>query len=208
MMYGTKYLLEHKFVKYSLLILLCCTIHYSVFVLFVPLGMYLLYRNNRILAIFVAFIAIVGIVPLLSFIEMFLSIERYMNYFKENEATGQIGIMLVIDYLPCLYVTYSILKDNKRGKMEDLMVCFTFVAFIIKMSSYFVAIAGRLSAHFMVLTCFFLPYFLCQYKKEKSPSYNVLFYLTLVWAVFRLHFYFGNYLVADGIMPYYFFWKN
>lgn len=208
-LYSLHLLVDQQYKKFALRILFATMIHYSSIVLFFPLGMLVVFQKNRKLAycgaaLFTA-MTIYGTNLLGEYIVL---INRYEEYITGNHASGQVGFALFIDYLPCIYLCYYIIKRNIAGQWADMMICFSLTAFIVRMLAYYILAAGRLTFHFMPLTIVILPYWLNYIQKNDSRTYRFLLPVCVVWLFVRLHIYFIGYLAADGIMPYYFFWNE
>ncbi len=207
--YFFHYLLEVKYKRFALIIIIVSLIHYSSLVMFLPLGIYIIYRNHRILALtlisLISFTIILGSIILGDYLAI---INRYSGYIDSNESNGSVGIMLFFDYFPCILVCFYLIKNKIKNTWSNLMICFTLSAITIRLMAYYIAIAGRLHVHFMILTMILLPYWIFYFKHEHSKYYIPMLWICVIWGIFRLHIYFSGYLSSDGIMPYHFFWNN
>lgn len=202
-------LVEEQYKKYAIRILITSMMHYSTMVMFFPLGLLILYKKNKGLAYAGAFFSVIAITLLTKYLGDYIAlINRYSNYISENDALGSIGLALFIDYLPCLFVSFYILKKRIQGQWADMMICFTIAGFIIRLSAYFISATGRLHFHFMSLTILLLPYWLNYFRQNDRERYLIYYFVCIAWLLIRLHIYFIGYLSADGIMPYNFFWND
>ena len=201
--------LEEKYKKFYLILSLTCMIHYSTAVMFIPLGVYHLYIKNKRLAIYglgaLALIIVNGSTMLGSYISL---LKRYAFYIEGNVSSSGIGIMLFIDYLPALYLLFFLTKRRITGKWTDITICFTLSAFVIRLMAYYISAAGRLHAHFIFLSLILIPYWAWYMRINKLRNYNYFVVLCTIWALFRLHVYFTEYLSSDGIMPYHTIFYN
>lgn len=201
--FNFKYLLEGKFKKFALIIFIVTFIHYSTLVMFLPLGLYLIYRKHRRVAFICMCLLIIIIIYASVRLGDYLSlINRYSGYIDNNDSEGHIGAMLFIDYLPCIIISFYIYRKKIKNVWADLMICFTSSALIIRLLAYYISAAGRLHIHFICLTMLLLPYWVFYLKRTNSTYYKPMISLCIVWCLFRLHIYFSSYLAVDGIMPY------
>lgn len=203
------FLLENRFKKFSLVIFLATFFHFSSIVAFMPLGVYLIYRKRKTLAISVLLVISIIVIIATHFLGDYIMLfERYSGYITDNESSRTIGFALFLDYFPCLCGIYYIFKKKLSGTWSNLYVCYTLSALVVRLLSYFISAAGRLYFHFMPVTMLFLPYWLTYLKKRNRKLYKPMILISFVWLIVRLHLYFVGYLSADGIMPYYFFWNE
>lgn len=201
--YNFHYLLEQKYSRFLLIILLTTLVHYSTIVMLFPLLVYYFYKKNKILA-FVGTMLLMGFIITFVYIlsDYIALLNRYSGYIDNNDSSGHVGIMLFLTYLPALMCCFYIVKKKIKSIWADLTICFSLSAFSIRFLAYFIVAAGRLQTHFMILTLLLLPYWV-GYLAVKSPKYYKLFMIICtIWALFRLHIYFMEYLSLDGIMPY------
>ena len=209
LLWSTPLLVNEKYKQYSIRILVTTFMHYSSIVLFLPLGLLIVYKKNRTLAYFSALGVILLIVAGTRMLgDYIVLLNRYEDYILGNKSSGQIGLALFIDYLPCLFTSCYILRKKIHSHWGDMMVCFTMAAFIIRLLAYFITATGRLHIHFMPLTLIFLPYWLNYIRQKNKSLYNIAIQLCVMWLLLRLHIYFIGYLSTDGIMPYNFFWSE
>lgn len=209
MLWSLPLILEGKYKKYAFRVLVATMVHYSSIVLFFPLALLVLYRKNKTFAYCFAIFSLFILVFVTSILGDYISLfDRYENYITGKESSGKIGWALFLDYLPCLYICYYIIKRRINGSWSDLMVCFTITAFIIRIMAYYITASGRLAVHFMPLTIILLPYWLNYIKNFDRPQYRKLLPFCVVWLLLRFHIYLTGYLASDGIMPYYFFWNE
>lgn len=100
-------------------------------------------------------------------------LNRYEDYILGNESSGQIGLALFIDYLPCLFTSCYILRKKIHSHWGDMMVCFTMAAFIILLTCIFYYSDRSLTHTFMPLTLIFLPYWLNYIRQKNKSLYNI-----------------------------------
>lgn len=201
------FFIEENYKKFYLIFGLACLIHYSTTAMFLPLCMYHVYQKNKALAFTGISILTVIILVSVSVLGDYVALlNRYSTYISGNTASGGIGIMLFVDYLPAIYLLYYISNNKIQGKMADLTICFTASALVIRLLAYNLSAATRLHAHFMFLTVILIPYWAWYMKSTRLYNYKIFIMTCTVWALFRLHVYFTGYLAGDGIMPYMIGW--
>lgn len=207
--YNFNCLLEEKYKRFTLVIILVSFLHYSTLVMFLPFGLYIIYKKHRKIALICISLLLIAIIFASTSLGDYLAIiNRYSGYIDSNESGGHIGIMLFLDYFPCIIICFYIIRKKIRNVWADLMICFTSSAITIRLMAYFISIAGRLHTHFMPLTMILLPYWIFYLKRNNSPFYKPMVSLCILWSFFRLHIYFCGYLSTDGIMPYRFLWND
>lgn len=202
-------LFDEKFGKFAVAIMIATLFHYSSIVAFLPFCIYLIYRNHKVLSIFLLG-GLCLVIMMASYLlsDYIVLIERYSGYVSSNDNNTKIGMMFLFEYLPCLYLMYYIFSRKISSPWADLTICYSLSGIVIKLLAYSLPIAGRLSFHFMPITVLFIPYWLSYFRHKNKKIYKPFLFLCLFWLTFRVHFYFLGYLAPDGIMPYYFFWNE
>jgi hypothetical protein len=208
LLWNFHYLIEQKYLHYSVGVLAASLFHYSSLVLFMPLGFLLLFKKYPLYSVLAFVIASVLTVPLASHFSDYIAIARYADYGDSNEVSNGIGFMLFFDYLPCFFFIYYAYREGLQGQWRDLLVAYTLVGFFVRLIAYYITIAGRLGIHFSPLYLLVIPYFLNHLKFNYQRYYPVLACFLLLYAFLRLHLYFSEYLAKDGLMPYSFIWSN
>lgn len=195
--------IEGSYKKFYIILFMSCLIHYSTAVMFMPLCIYHIYVKNKRLALIGVGIIVLMIATAVNVLGDYIALlNRYSSYIEGNELSGGVGVMLFVDYLPAIYLMYYLTKNKIHGKWADFTVCFTCAALTVRLLAYYITIAGRLHAHFMFLTLILIPYWAYYLKLSRSKNYKMYLCICTIWALFRLHVYFIDYLAKDGIMPY------
>lgn len=207
-MWGLYYLIDGKVRKFIFVVLFASTLHYSSLIMLLPVGFMWLYKKTRLVAILSVVAAIFAMIPLSAVFSDYIVIARYAAYGDSNESTSGLGLALLVDYSPCFFCLYYIYKYKIKGQWADIMVAMTILAFFIRMIAYYIAIAGRLGVHFMLLYVILLPYFVNNMRINKRMEYKPFVLFLFVFLLMKIHMYFIGYLASDGIMPYYFFWNE
>lgn len=203
------YIIEGKYKRFAIVVLLTSLLHYSTIVVFLPFLSYLVYKNNKFLGLILFCIVLITVVVSNSLLGSYISlINRYSSYVEGNESSGKVGVMVLIDYLPCILVCLYIWLKKIKGQWADLMICFTSSAFLIRILAYYLTAAGRLGYQFPILIMILLPYWINYIRKYNYRLYKPIVVISTCWALIRLHIYFIGYLSTDGIMPYTFFWNS
>ena len=194
---------EEQYKKYSIIILIASTFHFSSLVLFFPLLFLRLYKKSRVAALAVFIASVLVIAPFAAKFGDYIAIARYAEYAYGNDEAGKLGMMLFFEFIPSMYFIYYIYKRKLRGQWADLFVSFSMVGFVIKIISYHITIAGRLGIQFMPLYLLLVPYFVNDVKTNNRKKYPLIVFGLTIYMLVRLHIYFMQYLSKDGIMPYY-----
>lgn len=92
--------------------------------------------------------------------------------------------------------------------MEDVIVAFSVVGFLIRVIAYYITIAGRLGIHFMPLYVLLVPFYINYIKHSHRRIYPFFCLFLIFYMIVRTHYYFVGYLSLDGIMPYNFIWND
>lgn len=202
------YLIEKKYRKFFLIVVLTSMLHYSTVVMLLPLAYLWLHQKSPLLALgFIACLMIVSI-PLISQFANYIAIARYAEYGESNESSGKVGVMLFFEYLPCFFMVWYALRHKIKGQWRDILISLTVTGFFIRTIAYFITIAGRLGIHFMGLYILIIPYFVNHLKVHHKTAYILLMPFFVGYLLIRMHFYFIGYLAVDQIMPYAFFWDE
>ena len=201
------YLIEKKYGRFAVVVLLTSLIHYSTLVMLFPLGFLLLYQKNSKLALIAVSALIVMAIPLTARFGDIIRIARYAAYGEMNESSRSVGIMLFFDYLPAFYLIWYVLRYKIKGQWTDLLISLTITGFFIRFIAYYITIAGRLWTHFMGLFVLVIPFFVHHIQKNHRKLYLPTMLLLFMYLVVKIHFYFIGYLGSDAIMPYTFFWN-
>lgn len=207
-LWNYNYLIEKKYKKFALIVLLTSLLHYSSLIMLMPLGFLWLYQKKPKMALFLIACAFVVAVKIADHFADYMFLVRYASYGENNEASSKIGLMLYFDYLPCFYLVYYIYKNKIKGQWSDILVSLTATGFFLRFIAYNITIAGRLGTHLMGLFVLVLPYFTYHIKQNHRRQYIPFVSFLLIYLVVRIHFYFIGYLATDGIMPYNFFWND
>lgn len=202
------YLIEKRYKKFVLVILLTSMLHFSSLVMFLPLGYLWLYQRKPKIAFLSIVVFFAILIPLTTHFEDYLVIARYAAYGDSNESSRSIGLMFIFEYLPCFYCVYYASKNKIQGQWTDILVSLTIVGLLVKILAYYITIAGRLGIHFIGLYILVLPYFIYHMKRHHKKQYIPVVTCLLAYLTIRIHLYFIGYLAADGIMPYNFFWDE
>lgn len=210
LLYFIGYLLDGKYKNYLFVILFCTTIHMTSIVMLLPLFATWMYRKNKKYTIIGMLLLILSLGPLSLYFADYIQIARYASYL-ENAKDNQVGVgfMLYFEYLPFFYLLYCFWKYKKiKDTWTDLSIVLIMTGFFVRLLAYYVPIAGRLYVYFIPLFVIILPYYLQKLGTvNRKLAYRACF-LSLLYAVVRLHMYFNSYLSSDGIMPYTFVWND
>lgn len=198
---------KYKYQIFAACILLIATLHYTSAILLFPLVLYLFYKYDKVLSFGLMIGLLVGAYLLLPYLSDIFTSSKYQDYFDDLSVGNSIGIMMIADILPLIFAVIYIIFYRRFNRWTDWFICFAFVAFAIRLFTYFLPPAGRLSIQTMILFVLLLPRFVTYLShKNKGASYAFVF-LIVVFAFVKLHIYFLANLAKDGIMPYNFCWE-
>jgi hypothetical protein len=204
---GFHYIVEGKYGKYCLYVLIAATFHYSSFIMLLPLSYLYIYRRAPIIALLGSLVAVFAIVSLAAYFGDYMMIARYAEYAKSYEDTGGVGFMLFFEYLPCAFFIYYAYHNKLKGIWVDMLVSYSIIGLIVKIASYYISIAGRLTFHFLPLFIIIIPFFANHIKTHSRKYYPCVVLFLVLYALIRFHFYLKGYLATDGIMPYHTIFK-
>ncbi|NMA49140.1 MAG: hypothetical protein GX947_05145, partial [Tissierellia bacterium] len=182
--------------------------HMSSLVMLLPILYFSLYKKHPWIAFATLCGAVVVVISVASHFSDYLAIQRYAAYGETNEYEGGFGIMLLVDYLPGIFLIWYIWKHKIKGIWADMLICFTLVAVFVRSIAYYIVIAGRLGTHFMIIYLVLIPYFLNEMRLNHRKEYIPFAIFLLFFLLFKIDLYFKGYLATDGIMPYYFLWNE
>lgn len=202
-------LLKEQYKKFTIRVFVASMLHYSSVIVFLVIGMVLLYKRSKTLAYVTTLIVLIIVGFSVGVLYNYISIiDRYTSYLESNESSSKMGLALFVDYLPCLYICCYIIIRKIQGHWADLTICFTMCAIVCRMLAYYISMAGRLGTHFMPLILILMPYWINYIKQKNQHHYKIMLICCSIWVILRIHIYFVGYLSLDGIMPYYFFWNE
>lgn len=199
---GFHSIVEGRYGKYCIFVLIAATFHYSSLIMLVLLSFLILYRRVPIVALLAAVLAVFAIISLAAFFGDYIMIARYAEYAEGNDVTGGVGFMLIFEYLPSAFFIYYAFRHKIKGIWVDMLVSYSIIGLLVKFASYYVSIAGRLGIHFVPLYIIIIPFFANHIKTHNRKIYPFVMSFLLLYALIRFHLYLKGYLATDGIMPY------
>lgn len=217
--YATRYLIEKKFIKYFIWIILASTIHYSGIIMFLPFLAYLLLLKvkvnygfivKKIVLIYILIAIIVLVIMSSNILSKINILDRYASYFENIKFTG-IGILQIFYFLPVCIILNFIKKQCKDQNLNCIFVSFTYSAFFIGILSYIITMIGRAYVFFLPVYLFMIPYSIVNRKRMQNIVFNKFqlnsfFCLggVTLYLLIRFLFYMGQYAYLDGISIYQF----
>lgn len=183
--YSLRFVMEKKPIKYTILLLIATSFHYSaIFMIF--LLYFAVEKENRKKSNLKLFIAIMIIMPLIMFVVtkyIFPNMgSRYSSYTQIKDGTLTID---AFDKLPFILIALVFSKNiAKKNKNINIYIIIYALSLIISIYSLFLDI-GRMQWYCMFSTCIILPSILEVLKKVKSQEYAVMFIpLILLYGIF------------------------
>lgn len=200
--YFSYLLLDGKNWRYAIMLLVCTQMHYSTFCLFLPFGIYLLYRKYPVYT-FSIFLVIFLLAPIvINKFASLLVISRYMHYADNvSEMKNSVGLMEFIIYVPVLILSIYMKRKRYEAPSVDLMLIYSMCFLFYGILSYYIPI-GRLYIHSLFLFSIIIPMnirTLYEYKDSKA-HFAALF--GFVYLLFRFHMSLYNWMNTDQLMPY------
>ncbi len=224
LLYAVDFLNEKKYIRFSILVLLCSTIHITatIFMLFV---LFSIFTYKRIYLIFIAMVFVletIGNGVVLRIVATFFSIDKYQkNYVNGNSSPGlsitAVAIRACIFIL--VYIFYQYWGCNKRNNQSVDESCIYIPNNIITSSSFLVWNAEmavicsllistlgefqRLIAYFEVFSMLSIPLALRIFKSGNSRKIARLIIVT-----FLIVYFLGFQLDNWGIQEYKFYFND
>lgn len=194
--------IERKYLKYLVVLLVCFTIHYTTLLMFIPLLSLLIYRVNK--SFFFCFMLGVLIVSLyaISHMDSFIFFARYEHYSVGDLKKVGIGMVQFFYNLPILLLLFYVKKRRYCSRyVFKTMLVYTLFCFLYGVIGYYIPV-GRSVIHFLMIFVIFIPYSIGLLQKHHDENYLLIKFLFLFYGVIRFHLYLKDYLYSDGIMPY------
>ncbi|WP_018930678.1 EpsG family protein [Gracilibacillus lacisalsi] len=211
-LFSFKYILDKKFMKFFIIILIAATFHYAA-IIFLPIYyiaqirwnyQYILYLIGSYILLFLLRAPIGELLTLLFYEEN--SLDRYTS----SDNIGGLAILILIVIILGIYV-YSPIKYNSRENtiLANIMV----IAFFIQSLSSFSYLFTRLNMFFFIFIILYIPHIINNLDKlpvkltiKETKVIKLLITMIIILAV---SYYYINNLESDGngIVPYYFFWE-
>lgn len=200
-LYGFDAMIEHKYGKAMLWILLASLFHTSSIIFIIPILINMAKLADRKLII----IGMIGLFILVwiersSIISVFSGDgSRYTAY--DAFETVNLGFEKIVYYIP-LFLTFSLGRkiDNNKN-FERVSFIYLCMGFLFGMASYLIKIFGRFDISFVPLIII-VPYYFLRLK-ERFPKYRTLLNLAAIfYCVTRFVIFIVNYYNLQDLMPY------
>lgn len=208
LLFNFHFLIERRYKKYLIIALLTSLIHFSALFMVIMIFFLKVYQYSSKVAVMSFLALLAAAVPFSLVFGDYLTIARYASYAESNESAGGVGLMFIIDYLPCLLLIYYVYKNKIETQWADVLVALTMMGLLTKFISYYIIIAGRLMVHFMPIYLLVVPFFINYIKISNRKLYRQCIIGLSIFIVLKVHLYFKGYLVIDAIMPYDFIWNK
>ena len=204
--WSMSFLVERKYIKYVISVLICCSIHTSAIIMIAPL-MYdlILYKKISKRAMFFLSVCLLVVLYLLRNQIVAIPIsQRYANY--GTQGTG-IGFLQILYHIPIFYL---LIKSRRFTSFEvdrhrSIAFINTILSFIIGMMGYFIVMIGRALVYFMYPIMIAASLNSIGYIRRKTSvisTRNIWHIIMVIYCILRLVLYANQYCYADGIMPY------
>lgn len=232
---GVGLLRKKRYIRYFVVLAIATLIHYStVFVMgaFLLALIYIKAKNcslgvhivwSILLAMFVFFAVLYGVDVLKSINSPI--IEKYLIYL-ENVNINSIGFMWVFKMVPSVIVIYLAKRYKDEYNFRKIAVAFIIVSTLIDLLSYSVPVLGRATKMVSFNYLVYYPYITELYSKSvlserskpngrRTAAYGlddrricyILIAIGVLYNLFQMVLYFGEYRLLDGIDNYRFIWE-
>ena len=195
---GIRYVVERKFLKYALLVVLAMLFHMTAIL---GITIYFLYgiKWKRVIWALLG-IEVIAIVFGRKFIELAFSLfPEYAGYASGlNEQQGGSYLMLI---LLNLILFASVFFRKKDEPYENLTICALIIAVCLQALGYSLVIFGRVVPYFSIFLIFAIPNIICNIGKKWRVPLSIMAMLCL--AVFIYIQFNGN----EYVTPYYTFFN-
>ncbi|MCI8487695.1 MAG: EpsG family protein [Clostridia bacterium] len=233
---GSKWLLGAKPIKYLLVLFVAVMIHYSVAIVMIPYGIYMLLRLKRRKNITYRWMFFsICIAVLLVLIGFFIAsnyekfnnaiIKKFVSYFLEVQI-NDIGFKWIFDCLPFVAILILCIQLSQRNSaflnksFFYLSVAYFAMYLAICILSYSIPVIGRSSIVLNLPIIIILPMVIESTCKDRMVSHkkirfgalsvtnNQLIICAVTYFFLVLYIYLFQYLFVDGIAGYTFIWNN
>ena len=200
-LYGFDAMIEHKYGKALLWILLASSFHITSIIFIAPLFMTMAKLINRKLII-------VGMLSL--FIFVWIERQSLISLFANQNSryaiynafgTIDLGLEKIVYYIPLFLVFILGRKSDSNKVFERISFIYLCMGFFFGMASYVIEMFGRLNISFVPLIIIF-PYYCLRFKK-RFPQYRILFNLAVIfYCIARFVIFIYGYYDSQDLMPY------
>jgi hypothetical protein len=205
--YASKYVLEQKYGKFLLFILLAGMFHNTAFIalLYIPFNLLLLRRFPRkykYVYMFILLFSPIFAVGLYVLISQTGLISQYSTMLNEENQRFNIGLSIFFRAAIVLFATLFIKTKNyelESGFFPKEVTLVYFFGLILAFSGYFYANIARIGWYFIIFEVVFFSMII------KTKKYGKLFKYPIT--LFVLYIFYTS-LKATAVMPYIPFWKN
>jgi transmembrane protein EpsG len=198
--YAFRYLVEKKYVKYLMILVLTTSIHTSAILMFIPFLIILYMQKNKYLIIVTLFAFISSFYAFGNVLATINFFERYQTYLQ-GFTNPRIGLGLLSVHIPVLILVHLSKRWIKDEYLMNLLFIYTYSGFTIALLGYSIPMIGRMSAYFLYQFVLLIP---LVNRQLKFKSVKTVVFKTMVYGYlsYRLFLYFYEYLYLDKIMPY------
>ena len=202
LLYYSKYLVEQKFGKYLICIVIAILFHYSAILVLLPFVLYYLYEKKRKIFLPAFIIAcFMGIFAVLIFSKIPI-FARYEDYLREGALSSDFGYMQFVLNIPNLLLWFYARKKKHGGTYVNMLIVYSLSALLIGMLSYKISMLGRSLVFYNIIYIVCIPYILNKIKRNNIKTGFIFSSIYVIYLFLRFILYMNEYLILDGLMPY------
>lgn len=199
---GIPYIIEKKFIKFLILILLASIFHYSCVVL-IPVYFFINFKFIKKNYMIIILSIILLSKPLSDLLILILSHTKYAYFFNSHYANGKVTYVNIIYGAILLLISVVILyKRRLTDNFAWLLLCVQFFNFWMYFLSFYIPVSemiSRIAYYFWIYQIILIPY-LISVKKKNEIKIILFGGYTIIYFV-----YFYYYIIMQGyykVLPY------
>ncbi|HFK1472876.1 TPA: EpsG family protein [Bacillus paranthracis] len=218
-----QYIKERKPIKFSLIVLLAATFHYTaiIFLIAYPISLLKFNRKGAIIVLLATILTYFVFNPVISLVfkimPSYYSHYQDAAYFAENNLANYINaLVILVFFLLGVIYRYSnqpILSGEKTALVvkrgvyneKDTLSYLMLVAFAIALIAVKASILDRVYMYFWIFGIIYIPNVLSRIKNKKEAVLIQYFVIVLTFAYNLIILYYRPYW--NNIVPYTFFWQ-
>lgn len=190
MIFGYRYILDKKYIKWTICFILAVLIHTSCLIFIIvpflnkkPIKL----RYLVILSIFLIFLGKPILTFMFNFLEKFssINIKKYRVYLLSEKGNLTLSSFLVEIFI-YLYFYYIYFKNKDIGKEGNLLLNLQFLTVIFCLMNLYNSLFYRITSSFGIFQIFSIPYFWNFYHKDKINVKKTVITVNTIVCIFIL----------------------
>lgn len=201
LLYSFEFLVNKKYIKFCILFLITSSIHYSTFLILLPLLGLFLYRIKIIYFYLYIILLFVFTYQFSNYLIFFNLTDRYSGYLENIDKSGSIGFGQIFENVPILLLLYiAKIQKNIDSYFLDVITVFTWFIFFFGVLGYWIPTISRVNYILTFPFLLFIPMFI---KSNQNTFKNIFYkFFVIVYLSIRLYIYFSALAFSDGINEY------